>query len=1009
MKVYLTGVDTIKSPKRVYNNEIKKENKREQNLNDETNGIREESVSKEKYDEEQNFPKHHKIKRKAKDFNKIEVKKKTNNFISLDDIKTSKNKNHFYNILEFEKLRRHQIENQKNKKIITEELKEDFLDFLITKEPKYADFDKISEDLQKQIYENYKTYNKNLIRIEKKKKTLQDYLNQIEKVLIDNYYLTDSSMIPKKIETIEKTKIDILTKAQEYEGYKKIYEDLYNQNYLIKRQVLDEIDIDRANEEFHDQYKLLEIHAIVQVSKKQDSLNQIEEYYKKLCEDHDKEYKAKNKILKELKLEIEVFKEDEKDLIHKLRKLKSKKNDIKKLIKERQRKNLAYHENLIKYAKKYQKSFISMNKIFKSVNAKNLDDVLLDVNSINARFNTLKNFIISYNQDISELNSKFSKLNKNLKNIQNQIILNKNKKVETFNQREQDKIFKIKTAYQKEKEEQNELKEEIEKKIGVFQNGIVFIFHKIKSLVLNIKILKSVVSPRMLQIIQKYKHQSYRLNYENINKKFIKQFSFLFFQYCNIIFYLSLRMMCSGIPIQTKKNKKEILMVEVNKRKYLSLCEEKIKKALKDYKHRSELKIQKQKEINEKTKQNEIQEKIENQMLAENKTINQKQMYKKFIEYLRAKEEKKNSSKNKTSSRANKDINSKKNSFFFTGIDSIRNSRSNPLESSSSSSTNSLEGNTTSQIGFKKKKEKDNIIPFQQKEIFLGINKNKLINKFSKYQNNLMQEINKNVYLRKKVNRGIKKSKSNLSPKLINYKEEGQQFNPYFSFQKKIQGKKENKTDQKRYFKVYSLFDENYIYDEDEGDFNEGKSEETGHDKKNEIKNYYAFFRLNKDRANIYKKKIDLQKLQMAYFGGRFLNTKINNEHHSVDNNLDDMVDHYFRKQEHGQFKNSKKIRLKNYKKKSVFRISANKSLKDKTSFPWKRVAKSRENCLSNNDRMRNHNYTYVRAKYLDYKKNKIHKSKTSRLDKLTLPPFFKTYNKYNSFSPNNLYRSEVE
>ena len=147
----------------------------------------------------------------------------------------------------------------------------------------------------------------------------------------------------------------------------------------------------------------------------------------------------------------------------------------------------------------------------------------------------------------------------------------------------------------------------------------------------------------------------------------------------------------------------------------------------------------------------------------------------------------------------------------------------------------------------------------------------------------------------------------------------------------------------------------------------------------------------------------------MAYFGGRFLNTKINNEHHSVDNNLDDMVDHYFRKQEHGQFKNSKKIRLKNYKKKSVFRISANKSLKDKTSFPWKRVAKSRENCLSNNERMRNHNYTYVRAKYLDYKKNKIHKSKTSRLDKLTLPPFFKTYNKYNSFSPNNLYRSEVE
>ena len=74
----------------------------------------------------------------------------------------------------------------------------------------------------------------------------------------------------------------------------------------------------------------MQIHAIVQVSKKQDSLNQIDDYYKKLLEEHENEYKAKNKILKDLRLEIAVFKEDEKDLIHKLRKLKSKKKRNKK-------------------------------------------------------------------------------------------------------------------------------------------------------------------------------------------------------------------------------------------------------------------------------------------------------------------------------------------------------------------------------------------------------------------------------------------------------------------------------------------------------------------------------------------------------------------------------------------------------------------------------------------------------------------------------------------------------
>ena len=1005
MKVYLTGIDAIKASRRNYNQkEVKKPKKKSNNYEEENDGIKEESVN-----EEESPTKRSKKSKRNNKINTIEIKK-TNNFISFDDMNNNRRKKtKFFTQKDFDKHRKIIFENQKNKDIIAEELKEDFLDFLMLKEPKYADFDKISEDLQKQIYENYQTYNKNLLEIESRKKILKDLLWELEKSLLSNYYVLDNSLLPQKEELIEKTKLDILTKQQEYEGYKKIYDDLYNQNYLIKRQVLDEIDIDRANEDFHDQYKLLEIHAIVQVSKKQDSLNQIEEYYKKLLEDHEKEYKNKNKVLKDLRLEIEVFKEDEKDLIHKLRKLKAKRNEIKKQNKERQRKNYAYHENLIKNVKRFQKSFISMNKIFKSVNANNLDDVLLDVNSINGRFNNLKNMIVKKNQEISNLNAKYSRLNKEIENIKKEIKLNKHKKVEAFTQKEQDKIFKIKTMFKAEKDEQNEIREEIQKQIGVFQNGIIFLFHKIKALVLNIKLLKNVVPPKLFQLVQKYKNSNYRLNYDNINKKFFKQFSFLFFQYCNIIFYLTLRMMNSGINVEENKNKNAILMVQVDKKQYLNLYEDKIKKTLKEYKHRSELKVIKQKELNEKAKQRELQEKIDNQLMEENKSLNKKQMYKKFIEYLRAKEEKKNTSKNKASNNMTKRNNSKKNSFFFTGIDSVKISRSNILESSSSSSSSSSykEGETSSQIGFKKKKEKNIIIPFKQKEEFLEVNKNKLINMFSKYQNNLVKDGMPNIYVKKKVtNNGLKKSKSILTPKLVNNNFESQKFNQYFSFQKKNKTKKDEDINSKNN-KVHSLFDENYVYDEEEGDSEKERDEKQR--KKKEIKNYFnAFLKINKDKANMYKKKNDLQKLQMAYFGGRFLNTKINPDLSSGASNLEDMVDHYVRKQEHDQYYNNKKMRLKNYKRKSVYLISANKSIKDKVSFPWKREREKK--CYSSNDRnVKNPNYTYVKSKYLDYKKNRLVKAKTQRFNKISLPPFSNTYNRFTLCSPNNLYRSGIE
>ena len=1034
MKVYLTGVHTIKSSKKnskdssslnkYKNHEVKfdNENIKEESLLLESERKQNPSNNNNNYTNgkiiftKSNITQNNTKTNNSKNNNINIIKNKNNNFIPRDDQETEgdkKRKKNFKCQKDFNKMRNQYLENKKINEEISNQLKEEYLEYIMLKEPKYADFNKISEDYRHKIYHNYKKYNDNLIKISQKEKEHKKLLFEMEKSLINNYYVKDSSMLPIYEKLIQKLKIEVLTKQQEHDGYKKQYEELYNQNYTIKRKVLDEIDIDRVNEDFYDQYKLLKIHAIVQVSKKQDTLNQIEEYHQKVLEEHEKEIKQKNKILKELKLEIEVFKEDEKDLVHKLKKLKAKREQVKKIIKERENKIKIYEFNYLRYAKRYQKSFIGMNKIFKSVNAKNLDDVLLDVNSINARFNNLKNKIIKLNQDISNLNSIYSQLNKKYIDIQKQILSNKTRKNNKFKEEEQNKIIQLKNLSKKEREEQNQITEEIQKSIGTFQNGITFIFDKMKLLVLNIKILKNIISPRLFSLVHKYKNSPYKVNYEKIDKRFLKSYSFLFIQYSNILFYLSLRSMCSGINIPDSNihKKKKITIIPILENNSLLIYQDGVKKTLKEYKHRSLLKLEKQKEINEKTKQKELEEKIDSQLMAENKAITQKQMYKRFIDYLHSKEEKNiNSSKNDQDGGPNgiKNNNSKKNSFFFTGIDSIK-SQSKLLGSSSSSSMNY--DSKTTKNGLAKPQENKFAISLKQKEEFLEKNKNKLITIFSKFQNSLVRENDKNLYFQKKSLKKLKKSKSDLSPKLKIEKKIIRRIGLTESKKKLIPIEEESSS---KRGPSRDLLDENYEYDEE--DYFDQKKKNNLYHKKNEIKNYYSFFRLNQDRANIYKKMNDLRKLQMSYFGGRFLNTKIHSKPSIYeDNNLDGFINNYYKKQTHEQFYKNKKNRLLNYKKKEVFEITANKKFRNKTpSVGRNKINEKKEKCFSAENRimryrkiksLKKDNIKPKTAYLINNKRYNMTKSRTLKIiDKIKFPAFPKNNSNLRTLSPNNNY-----
>ena len=932
MQVYITGVNTIKQSKSYSTDKIKSKNNKPKN---ELKQIKENEKISNNIIEEDNISEIAKIDqgpsknisnrtfqslKRNLNYNQEQNKdnkNQNNNFISIDDKNTKKKS--FICKKDFSLMRDQSSENRKNNELIINELKEDYLEYIMSKEGKYADFEAISEDHRKKIYFNFQKYNKNLLEIAKKKEEYKRILSQIEKSLINNYFLKDSSMLPVYEQLIEKVKLEILTKQQEYDSYHKLYEELYNQSYTIKRKVLDEIDIDRVNENFYGQYKILESHAIVQVSKKQDSLIQAEEYQKKIMEEHEKEIMQKNKILKELKFQIEVFKEDEKDLVHKLKKLKDKREQINKTIKDREKRKDYITSNYLSQIRRYQKSYVSMNKIFKSVHAKNLDDLLVDVNNIKSKFNRLKNYIINININISNLNSECSKIDRDIREVNQEIsaINKRNKSNNILNQEDQKRSIEINNEIKKLNEFEDRIKETIQNNIGTFQQGLSFIFRKIKILVSNIPFLKKSISPKLLELIKKYKNSPFSVNYEKIDKKFLTNFSFLFFQFSNIIFYLSLHSMSSRVNINFL-NKKKIIIIPLYNKVSLSRYQDGVKKAIKEYERRVLLKREKKKEINLRTKKKEIEEKMDKTLMKENKAITQNQMFNRFIDYLYNKE---NNSQKRNKNKDDNLMNMTKNSFFFTGIDSVKVTNSKNLENS----TISQFSETFNKLNGKQQKisnAKGVSISFKEKEEFLKKNKNRVMNIFSKYQNDLVKETDKKLYFQKKNIKQAPRTRSQDYLKRPNYGK-----NELINKRKIL---KEDNVILENKRSVPSFIDENYEYDED--DEKEEKKRKFSF-KKNKTFSNYSFFRLNQDRANIYKKMNDLRKLQMAYFGGRFLNTKISNGMNTTYGSgvFDDFVNNFYKRQnEHNNNKNNK--RRLNFDKRIVDKITANQKIRSKTT-----------------------------------------------------------------------------
>ena len=909
MNIYLTGVSVKKNQRQKQKQKNKNKNIKDKNdikqskdnytkLKQETNALNENEISSEQV----------KVsiitsKENTNKTNLLESKNITkNNFISKEDQKNPEKK----------------FEKKKTNEIISNALKDDYIDYLMIKEPRYADFDKISEEYQKQIYANYHKHNNNLLIIKRKKAEIKNIVTVIEKSLVNNYFLKDSSMLPVYEKLIEKEKIDILTKKQEYDMYHKLYEELYNKNFMIKRKVSDEIEIDKINNKFYDQYLILKNHVIVQISQKQEILNQLEDYEKKILEENNKELTHKNKILKDLRLHIEVFKEDEKDLVNRLNKIKQKRETIKDTIQEKIKRNEEIQNNIKYHINRYNKSFISMNKIFKSVNAKNLDDVLLDVGHIKYNFNNLRNRTIKTNEEIIELNNQYKILCEQLNKIKNDTIDLEQIKKSTYKREDQSRVDEIKNELEKLNKDKNKINEFWHKNIGIYQKGITYLFSRIKLIVKSIKFLRKKIPNKLTLLLKKYKDTPFSVDYNNINKEFLTNFAFIFFNFSHIIFYLYLSSMSSGINSNNGGENYELK--DLLNKDSLEKNETGIKKSLETYDRRVKLKKEKQKELNAQTrkiiKENESKKKSE-----EDNMTSQDKLFKKFYKYLYNK----NSPEKKKKKSFNDNLfsmeSSNSTSIFFTGIKFVKKKNDNE-----SSKTNSL---NTTKSKFGNTFYKDNIVSYRDKKQYLLNNQNKLKNIFGKYQNILIKENERNFYLAKKNLKHFPRSKS--QSKIFNKNKKNFLGNNLPLSNKKAKSQREDNSENRQIRP--NLMDEDYEYDEDEIGQNKLNNFSL---KKDKTTLHSAFFNVDKDRADIYKRMNDLRKLQMAYLGNKFLNSQKQSRKdifEGADNIFGKFFNMYQIKQSPDNEHEKTKKKNNNFRKKLVEKISANRKLRDKTSF----------------------------------------------------------------------------
>lgn len=512
----------------------------------------------------------------------------------------------------------------------TKEIQHEFLNYLIEKETKYADIEKIETYYLTQTYEKKKKFNENVDIIKKKEKEYKDLLMTIAEKLLLNYCVANTSFIKYYELAIEKLKYQIKIKEHEKDIYTNNYNRLYHTNFMIKKRIDIELNYERIADKQFVQYKILNSQAQRKYLQQQKILNSMKNY----CEKSNMKFRddkgQKAKKINHLEFEVEMIKKDCEKLENKLSKIREKSEAISEQIK-------IYNTNINNekkyYAlvlKDYHQLHIALLKIFKALKVKKLTDVITNFNKIRDNYQNLNSSFFYSNFEIAKLTSTLSELENELKDVDNKIEIKVKK--ENYDLYEDQQMRKTRGLIRETIFNVAEVKKLFEKKICFLQTIINFIYSHIQLIYQQHPTMQSLLIKEVAIFINTKKELT--IPPETNHSSFLKSMCLIFIQFSNFLFYLLLKSMSSGVNEFSSYNKQENSLIPLYSRKSVVIYSKEVQKALEEMETKKIIMRKNEKEINALNRAKTQRELTPCNQMNRNHLVSQSQMFEQFMNYM---------------------------------------------------------------------------------------------------------------------------------------------------------------------------------------------------------------------------------------------------------------------------------------------------------------------------------------------------------------------------------------
>ena len=363
-------------------------------------------------------------------------------------------------------------------------LKSNLINYLLNEKLEYVNENEIENYFTEQNSINKKKYNLNLAII-KKKKDLEKNLNlKIKFIVFENVKIHETGL-EKLNEEIKEIKRKIQETEHLIDTYKYLFNRTYKTHYLLQKRVDEERKYLTIYNAQYEEYNIFKKHSLSTVNKQNEFLKDLKNYHDVEIMSYDRQKLEKIKIYNKLDFELYIIKKETQDIQEQIDNLKKQKKNIQTILLNENKKYNKIHENYLYHYHNFHSLNTKLFNIYHILKVKNLIDVIKEFNIIRKKYKDLSFQNLTYNKEISNLNSTLTILNNQYEQMLKDIENKKYKKIEQDNENNELIISKI----SKNKYFNHIISENFKEKSKTLKLVLTFLVNNMK------KIIQSLIHP----------------------------------------------------------------------------------------------------------------------------------------------------------------------------------------------------------------------------------------------------------------------------------------------------------------------------------------------------------------------------------------------------------------------------------------------------------------------------------------------------------------------------------